>query len=100
MNNIEQEPINIIDEKAKRFASICQELSDLYKRKNHDYGDSFSKSIKKYGPIAGLTRISDKFSRLESLILNKDREVLDESVQDTLKDMASYCIMLSMENEM
>ena len=52
--------------KTERFKQITTEMSDLYARKNHDYGDSFGTSIQKYGPIAGLTRISDKFNRLNS----------------------------------
>ena len=29
--------------------NICDSLNDLYKKKNQDYGDSFSKSYKEYG---------------------------------------------------
>ena len=45
-----------------------------------DYGDSFGISVQKYGLISALTRISDKFNRLESLILNKNRLVEDEEL--------------------
>ena len=83
--------------KAERFEEIAKELAELYKQKNTAYGDSFGRSIAKYGKIAGLTRISDKFNRLENLILNPDINSGDEKVADTLLDMASYCIMLYME---
>lgn len=50
--------------------------------------------MEKYGLISALTRISDKFNRLESLILKGEHaEVSDESLDDTLKDLAAYCIM-------
>ena len=83
--------------KPERFKQITTEMSDLYARKNHDYGDSFGTSIQKYGPIAGITRISDKFNRLENLMINTKRQVNDESISDTLLDLASYAIMLYME---
>lgn len=76
------------------FSCIARELAALYERKNTDYGDSFGRSVEKYGLISALTRISDKFNRLESLILKGEHaEVSDESLDDTLKDLAAYCIM-------
>lgn len=60
------------------------------------YGNSFDRSVKKYGAIAALTRISDKFNRLESLVLGAKNDVPDESIYDTLTDLASYCVMTSM----
>lgn len=78
-------------------AGICGELTSIYRKKNTDYGDSFSRTVEKYGLVSALTRISDKFNRLESLILHQMQEVKDESVQDTLLDLANYCIMTVME---
>lgn len=84
----------------KRFRRISQELADLYSRKNKDYGDSFGRSVEKYGFISALTRISDKFNRLESLILaHENAKVSDESLDDTLKDLAAYCIMTLVARE-
>lgn len=77
-----------------RFDALAAEISLMYERKNTDYGDSFGRSVEKYGLISALTRISDKFNRLESLILKGEHaEVSDESLDDTLKDLAAYCIM-------
>ena len=83
---------NLVD-----HAGICGELTSIYRKKNADYGNSFSRAVEKYGLVSALTRISDKFNRLESLILHKEQEVKDESVQDTLLDLANYCIMTVME---
>lgn len=85
------------DSKVVEFEKITKEMVDTYTRKNHDYGDSFGESITKYGPIAGLVRLSDKWNRLNSLILNGDAKVKDESIVDTLTDLACYAIMLRME---
>lgn len=78
------------------FRQKVNELADTYEKKNRDYGDSFHVSVQKYGIIAALTRISDKFNRLENLILNKDNPNY-ESLHDTLLDAAAYCIMTAME---
>ena len=83
---------NLVD-----HAGICAELTNTYRKKNADYGNSFSRAVEKYGLVSALTRISDKFNRLESLILHKEQEVKDESVQDILLDLANYCIMTVME---
>ena len=95
---VEPEPPTV--DNVVRFGRIARELSNLYERKNADYGDSFGRSVEKYGLISALTRISDKFNRLESLILNGEHtEVNDESLDDTLKDLAAYCIMTVVARE-
>lgn len=88
--------IDDLPKNVKEFRNIALSLADLYEKKNRNYGDSFGKSLEKYGKISALTRISDKFNRLENGILSKDFDPDDESLEDTLLDMASYCIMTSM----
>ena len=78
--------------------TICDKLHDTYKAKNADYGNSFAKVRAKY-PEAILIRLEDKMSRLEQLIINGNRQVADESINDTLLDMANYCIMELVERE-
>lgn len=85
-------------EKSERFKEITQEMAKTFEKKNHDYGDSFSQSIEEFGYVAGVVRISDKFNRLKNL-MKEEAQVSDESVIDTLTDMANYCIMLRMEME-
>lgn len=98
------EPTYIVEaapkDKTKRFVQLVEHMAATYSRKNADYGDSFGVSVRKYGPIAGLTRISDKFNRLESLILKKEQHVADESITDTLLDLANYSMLLmELENK-
>jgi NTP pyrophosphatase (non-canonical NTP hydrolase) len=87
MNNVEQ------------FKKIATELGELYEKKNKAYGNSFSDTYKKLGIISAVTRISDKYNRLCNLATNPDIDNLGESLEDTLRDMASYCIMTVMELE-
>lgn len=86
-------PANVV-----RFRRIVDALAATYARKNRDYGDSFSKSVHAYGPVAALTRMSDKWNRLENLMLhyNGHAQVSDEAVSDTLLDLATYSIMTYM----
>ena len=89
----EVEPTN----DAAKHMELCKYLNNLYATKNKKYGDSFSITVQKYGIIAALTRLSDKWQRFETLILTKDPGTPDESIRDTLLDMANYCIMTVME---
>ena len=87
------------NKKVEIHAKICQSMTDLYKRKNHDYGDSFAKMRKEFDN-AILIRIYDKFSRLKTLKSGATQKVSDESIKDTLFDLANYCIMELVEMEM
>ena len=72
---------------------ICLELNNIYEKKNADYGNSFENSLDKHGLIAGIVRMDDKMSRLISLNSKNKQLVLDESLRDTLMDLANYAIM-------
>lgn len=75
---------------------ICDELTELYRKKNHDYGDSFHKSFEEFGLTMAAIRISDKVNRFKALI-KSDSQVNDESIRNTLIDAANYCILTVME---
>ena len=78
---------------------VCSRLTKIYKDKNSDYGDSFVK-VREEFPNAILIRLSDKLNRLKTLYSGKGQMVRDESVVDTLLDLANYCIMEVIEIEM
>ena len=84
--------------KSEIHARICGELTALYERKNHDYGDAFAKSFFEYGMTMPCIRLEDKLSRLKNLT-KKDAEVMDETIDDTLMDLANYAIMTLVERE-
>ena len=80
---------------AQQFRDIAKGMTETYVRKNHDYGNSFDKSLDKFGLVASVVRIGDKMNRIESLV-QKEAMVQDESIKDTLLDMANYAIMTVM----
>jgi len=82
--------------KVERHKQICEELNQIYRSKNHDYGDSFGETFQKLGIISAVTRITDKVNRLQSLCM-KEQKVNDESIRDTLLDLANYAIMTVIE---
>lgn len=79
------------------FESVCKDMTELYKKKNADYGDSFGKSYEEFGLTAPIIRLSDKLSRLKQLNSSGQHQVKDESIQDTLTDLAAYAIMTIVE---
>ena len=86
MNNVEQHD------------SVCKELNQLYKQKNQDYGDSFHETFLEEGMAMARIRLTDKLNRFKRLTKHESvRSVADESVRDTLIDLANYAIMTVME---
>ena len=87
--------------KVEKHKKICEELNSLYAKKNHDYGDSFHISFTEEGMAMPRIRLGDKFNRFKTLSRDNKQEVNDESIRDTLIDLANYAIMtiLEMENE-
>jgi len=88
-----------VEDKPQKHIEICNILNDIYTRKNHDYGDSFAK-LRNELPNAILVRIYDKYSRLKTLMEGAEQKVKDESIDDTLMDLANYCIMELVERKM
>ena len=84
---------NVVQHKA-----ICDELNALYERKNKDYGNSFHLSYLEEGMAMARIRLGDKLNRFKQLTKRpSDQQVNDESVRDTLIDLANYAIMTVME---
>ena len=83
----------------ERFKQITEEMQDLCKRKNSDYGSSVNDTYKKYGMVSYLVRMEDKINRIRNLVLNKNQKVEDEKIRDTLMDLSSYCILAIIDLE-
>lgn len=84
--------------KVSAHENICKMLNDTYARKNADYGDSFGASYGEYGMMMPLIRLDDKLNRIKALVRNKENaQVREESIDDTLLDLANYAIMTLIE---
>ena len=75
------------------FQKITEKMHQIYLKKNKDYGSSFDRQYDKYGMTSVLIRLSDKLNRLEQITRAGTIEVKDESIDDTLLDLANYAIL-------
>ena len=78
------------------FSDILKEMQELYDRKNHDYGNSFSETIQEFGFTPAIARINDKFKRVKQMVKGEQMQV-NESMRDNLIDIANYCILTIIE---
>lgn len=85
-----------LDNNVQQFMDITTNMAKTYAAKNHDYGNSFEQSLDEEGLSASRIRMGDKWNRYKTLSKTKDIEVKDESIKDTLLDMANYAIMTVM----
>ena len=86
-------PIELVDEQVEAFTSIVKEMTELYAKKNHDYGNSFDEGCDKIGTGYPLGRLLDKMNRLIACMGKEDKMQINESIEDTLKDLGCYSIM-------
>ena len=88
---------NEMTDKATRtntiFNEILENIKYTHDKKNDDYKDSYSDTMKRFGTKSGLVRIYDKFNRIEN-ILDSDGKANFESAEDNLQDLATYAIMM------
>ena len=85
--------------KIEKHEQICNEIHEMYIKKN-----AVGELYQKLGDVSFLTRISDKYHRLMNLMCDYDgymkKEINYESVDDTIQDLANYCIIWLMEREL
>lgn len=93
---MDKEHTPIRSDKEMMHKSICGEIMQLYRTKNSDYGDSFSEG-RKVIPGYTASKFYDKFKRFLNLSQGADRKVMDETIEDTLMDLANYAIMEILE---
>ena len=81
------------------FYKLLNEIAKLHSDKNHDYADKNPLSnfmlCEQMGIPAwkgALVRMTDKISRLWNFA-KKEKYLVDESIEDTLKDLAVYSLI-------
>jgi len=68
--------------------------AELFEQKNKRYDAAFFKQCEEDGDLSSvIMRLGDKLSRLKFMVKNPDIDPLDESIKDTLVDIANYATM-------
>jgi len=85
--------------------TMVKRMTDIVAKKNADYtgnnDDAFAnfKQVEDLGIASAeqgfLTRMTDKLSRINTFVKKGVYSVTDESVEDTLLDLANYAILMS-----
>lgn len=92
----------------KQHGALCDELKEITARKNADYtGAGGDNPFHNFTQVESLgicstsqgilTRMTDKLSRIASLTATGKQMVKDESIEDTLKDLANYSLIMICE---
>lgn len=85
--------------------SMCKRMIDTVKAKNADYTANADDPFSNFSSVeiqdicstevGFLVRLNDKYSRIKSFVKKGVLLVNDESVEDTLIDLANYCILMA-----
>lgn len=75
-----------------KIKAACKRLEETLLAKNADYGNSIAASrlTQTTARERILIRLDDKFARLASLC---ERDPAFESIEDTILDIAGYCVL-------
>lgn len=83
----------------------CKKMIAVTKAKNADYTGTSTDPFANFSRVevigicsteqGFLTRMFDKFSRITSFVQKGVLQVKDESIEDTLIDLANYCILMA-----
>ena len=84
---------------------FCADMIEITAKKNADYTGTDPDPFANFSKVqvlcicsteqGFLTRMTDKFCRITSFVQKGELLVKDESVQDTLHDLANYCALMS-----
>lgn len=88
--------ISTLPTDADKFEAITKKMHSIFRKKNHDYGNSFEQSLNEEGLAASRIRMGDKWNRFKQLSKGAKAQVNDESLRDTLIDMAVYSVLTIM----
>ena len=88
-------------EEVKRFEELTYKMLNTFKKKRHDYGPTSSLTFDLFGPDSMSVRMFDKLIRYTNLASNLESlpAVEDESLIDTLLDLANYALITILELE-
>jgi len=85
------------------FEQLTKEMYEITCKKNHDYTGDASLPFKNFTMVETMgaatteqgffTRMMDKLMRFAGFIKNGTLAVEDEKIEDTLLDLANYCLL-------
>ena len=75
----------------EKFLEKTQKMYEIFSKKNKDYGDHFVN----YSTEGAYMDLLRKWRRIETVFKNGETNVDDETLKDTLIDLANYCILTS-----
>lgn len=80
------------------FRKMTNNMYETFKAKRHDYGASTTDMFNEFGPISMYIRMYDKITRFKTLMdKNFDDFKVQESLYDTLLDLANYALITMLE---
>ena len=89
-----------MSEQSKRFYEILETIKNLHDAKKHDYGNTDIFANFRLSELAGIpawqgsvVRMGDKYARISNFIKKNDFKFKEESIKDTLMDMAIYSLI-------
>lgn len=85
------------------FESITKQMLEITRAKNSDYTGDEAQPFKNFTMVETMgaatteqgffTRMNDKMMRFAGFLKNGTLKVADEKIEDTLMDLANYCIL-------
>jgi hypothetical protein len=88
----------------KSIKEMGDSVVNLLLKKNKDYGSSVFESPILFPDLKAkdciLIRMSDKIKRFSNLVCSNKTPEVNESIEDTMKDLAGYAILWLVANSM
>ena len=97
-NNLKQSTTPKMD-RLDIYQYLLNNLEETYKAKNNDYGNSFADTYEKFGCVSFLVRITDEYNKLLTLCNPNIPEQRVKKIDDTILDLANYCLLWLVERE-
>lgn len=87
-----------LEQEIQIFREYTEFLAETFARKRADYGPTTTETFEKFGPVSMLVRMHDKLGRLDNLLGRGETPcVHEESIEDTLVDLANYALITLLE---
>lgn len=88
---------NNVDVKDGKLKEIATELAEFVEMKDKHYDSAFDKAMEKFGMSYFVSKVYEKYSRMEFMTMTGTSN--PESVEDTIKDIIGYCLLMLRRNK-